>query len=470
MRQGKTSIWLPLLTALFTGGCATPTPFLTRSPGGPAHSLPPDQPAYIRLPLVVELPGPQTVGNQVAAAFKEGFQKAIPSLTFPAQGQDYPLWLDPVSMGVSGDKLLTSLLIHYHPLSTPQPSGKKEGPKTTGGSEGVTTVLAQFQSAFEWSSDWYLRLSPLRLPNQALPEAVEQVRRAGEDLLRQGNWKFGEKLRGFSNIKPQAAEMWDVVQEPIYLDKGIWLLIRPERVGVGWMRASPEKKIETVLEIEAHPVVIFGSEPAVQKRPLPPLKPVPPGPLGFHAVSTLQIGFPEINRRLVDSATGIVGRTLKESGDFKAKVTSLKIFSLGGQVGVKAEVEYNPIVNLKDGPSSLTLYLKGTPHYDARKRRFDFPDLDFDLKTGDLLLQTAKWLLKSDMRDQLRKQAKVPLGPKLDEVKKRMDEVFNRPLGPHTELTAKVDSLKVVDAFTDDKGFVAQVSLDGQATLHVTWK
>src|SRR5690242_17709874 len=84
MRHGRTPIRWLLLTVLFTGGCGAPAPFLTRSPAGPAHFLPPDEPAYIRIPLLVELPGPKTVGDQVAAAFKEGFQRAIPNLTFPA--------------------------------------------------------------------------------------------------------------------------------------------------------------------------------------------------------------------------------------------------------------------------------------------------------------------------------------------------------------------------------------------------
>ena len=95
---------------------------------------------------------------------------------------------------------------------------------------------------------------------------------------------------------------------------------------------------------------------------------------------------------------------------------------------VEVKLQYNPlIVNLGTKPAKLTVYLGGLPRFLPKKRMFDMPDLDYDLKSSDLMVQVADFLFKSDFKNQLRKVAVLPIGPKVDMIKEKVNKALNRP-------------------------------------------
>jgi hypothetical protein len=73
------------------------------------------------------------------------------------------------------------------------------------------------------------------------------------------------------------------------------------------------------------------------------------------------------------------------------------------------------------------------------------------------------------MRDQLRKDAVIPVGKKLDTLKLQLNQMLNRPIGKHIVLKTTVTSLKMQEAFVTDYGIEGQVAMDGDASVNVTW-
>ena len=136
---------------------------------------------------------------------------------------------------------------------------------------------------------------------------------------------------------------------------------------------------------------------------------------------------------------------------------------------MEVKVSYQPILNLSDKPAQLTLYLRGTPRYEAGERVFDFPDLDFDIKTDDFLVQAADWILKPGVVDQLRQISRLPIGAKTDQLKARMNTVLNRPIEKMGRLDTKVDSFDVIDGFADNEGVEARVNLRGTSVMELNW-
>jgi hypothetical protein len=280
-------------------------------------------------------------------------------------------------------------------------------------------------------------------------------------------------LKIVTDLEPRARELWADIQEPIFLDNRIWLVIRPETVSVGQLRLNPRRlqTLDTAFEMTARPQILFGEKPQVDKRPLPPLIPYRKGPSGFHALSNVKITYPEATRFLRDPRIGIIGQVIPGTGDRKLRVVGLRFYGSGGKVVAEVQLQYNPFpVNLGDKPAQMTVYLVGTPRYQPAKRLFDLPDLDFDVKTSDFLVQVAEWIFKSDMRRMLRHKAKVPIGPKLDDLSAHLSTILNRSLGPHATLNVREVSLKVLDSFADNEGMKARVALDGDTDLKVDWK
>jgi len=288
------------------------------------------------------------------------------------------------------------------------------------------------------------------------------IHEIGQNAAKPNALLFKSPLSGFSNL-------WDVLQEPIFIDNHIWLLIRPETLSAGLMEPAKDNPFtwKGALEMSAHPILLFGDKPEVRKKLLPPLTPYKPGPAGFHAVSNITIRFKEANRILADPKSGLVNYPIRGSGSYHLRVKGVRLYGSGGQVIAETQIQYNPLINLDGKPSRMTIYFRGTPEYDPARELFYLKRLDFDVKTGDLLVQIADWIFKSDILKTLRRKAHIPIGSKMDQLRERMNVVLNCPVGAHSRLETRVDSFRMLGAFVDRDGIEAQVSLDGTARLRL---
>jgi hypothetical protein len=274
------------------------------------------------------------------------------------------------------------------------------------------------------------------------------------------------------HIETHMGDLWATMQKPIYLDKDLWLLIRPHDLSIGMARADLKRAatLHSVLEMTASPQIIFGPKPPTTSSPMPPLRKYRPGPGNFQAMSNTRISYKEINQYFRDPRLKIIGMVLPGSGDRKLTLEGIRLYGSGGQVVVEVKVHYNPlIINFEGTPAKLTVYLRGTPRYLPKKQVFDMPDLDYDIKSEDLMVQVADWLLKSDFRDELRKAAKIPIGGNMEVVKGKINKALNRKLGPYSQIHTQVNSFKVLDGFADNEGLDVRLSLEGTATLEVIW-
>jgi hypothetical protein len=267
--------------------------------------------------------------------------------------------------------------------------------------------------------------------------------------------------------------LWSKMESPIRLDKNIWLLIRPASLSVGMMRTDLKRAstLHAVVEMTASPEVLFGAIPLVTHVKMPPLQPFQPGPGIFQAMANTHINFEDANRYFRDPRMGIIGKVLPGSGERKLTIEGIRVYGSGGKVSVEVKLLYNPLIlNLSDKPAKLTLYLSGTPRYLPKKRVFDLPDLDYDIKSSDLMLQVADFILKGDFRNQLRGIAIVPAGLKMDILKAKITKKLNRALGRYAHVRTQVNSFEVLDGFADNEGFEARVTFKGTATLEVIWR
>ena len=284
---------------------------------------------------------------------------------------------------------------------------------------------------------------------------------------------FKELLRFFSYARPRAGEVWFQMQQPIYLDKGVWFLFRPQSLSAGktHLNPGPPARLVTILEMAARPVLVFQEErPSVTVKALPPLTVYKPGPRGFHAQSNVRVTYDEASRLLTDLRMGIVGYVFPESGGRKLTITRVRFYGSGGKVIAEVGLRYEPFpFNLSNRPARMTVYLRGTPRYLPKKQMLDLPDLDFDIKTGDFLVQAAAWIFDSDLKKELRRKARIPIGPKLNELSGKLQLALNRRLDPHTELSTRIYSLKVTEVFADNEGLVARATVQGDSSVNVDW-
>lgn len=274
-------------------------------------------------------------------------------------------------------------------------------------------------------------------------------------------------------LRNRMGALWASMAAPIRLDDNLWLVIRPTSLSVGRMRTDLKRAatLHAVVEMTAAPEVVFGPMPLTTPTTMPPLQPFQPGPGTFQAMTNTHIAYADANQFFSDPRMGIVGQVLPGSGERKLTIEGVRVYGSGGKVIVEAKVRYNPLIlNLSDKPAHLTLYLRGTPRYLPKRRVFDLPDLDYDIKSGDLMLEIADFVFKGDFRDQLRRVAVVPVGAKMDILKEKITKKLNRALDRYAHLRTQVNTFDVLDGYADNEGLVARVTFKGTATLEVIWR
>ena len=271
---------------------------------------------------------------------------------------------------------------------------------------------------------------------------------------------------------PHLTELWARMQEPIFLDKDFWLVVRPETLGIGRARSDLKRAstAQVVLEMTARPEIVFGPKPEVVPIPLPPLQKFQAGPAIFRAMSNARFSYAEANDYFRKPEQGLLGRVLSAKGERKLTLVGLTFRGEGGKVELEAKLLYDPpILNLTGHPSEMTVHLWGKPRFLPKRRVFDFPDLDFDVDSGNLLVKLMDLLYKNHFRTLLRRLAKVPIGLKLDWMRGRIDLALNKPIGRFARLKTQAKSFKVIDAFADEDGIEIRVSIQGTAVLQVVW-
>jgi hypothetical protein len=97
------------------------------------------------------------------------------------------------------------------------------------------------------------------------------------------------------------------------------------------------------------------------------------------------------------------------------------------------------------------------------------PDLDYDVKSSDLMVQVADLLFKSQIRDQLRKIAVLPIGGKLAVIQGKINKALNRPLGEFARLQTQVNYFRVLGGYADNEGIEVRAAIQGSADLEVIW-
>jgi len=103
------------------------------------------------------------------------------------------------------------------------------------------------------------------------------------------------------------------------------------------------------------------------------------------------------------------------------------------------------------GSESGTFYLTGTPEYKAEKKVLVINNLDFDIKTRDLLVKSAKWMFNRKILQGLQPYTRFELGPYEQDILNRINQQLNREIYSGVKMSGKVDliTLKKIYPFKD---------------------
>lgn len=236
-----------------------------------------------------------------------------------------------------------------------------------------------------------------------------------------------DKQIGSVDLRPEVEKVWQALQSPIDLSGYGKLHLMPEKLSLGKMNFKGDSAFVDVA-ISSKPVVYIGKQPQTEKL-LPPLSDYSAGN-GFSISLDVEAQYDSLSRVVTSAIKG-------------------KIVELNGKQIIFEELiiqsAHGKQLNLAlrfSGSKKGILYLNATPSFDSKLQLLSFPDIDYDIKTKNLILKSAKWLFDKRITDTLKEKAIIDMKTYLDEMKVLINEQLNQEISSGVYMSGKVHKLE----------------------------
>lgn len=301
-------------------------------------------------------------------------------------------------------------------------------------------VQTNSQVSFTWTERPYLEIGILKIPIGSMVEKVveQQLGRIAATLDTEAKKQL--------QFKSQVEGYWKQLFAPIAISGPVpaMLYLSPDSVYLSPVVADATA-IRATAGIRTTVLLSTTGEVAGAKRLV---KPMPNLRINQPLQESVQLSL--VAGLDYATATRFANENLSnkdysfENGRHKIRIEAILLYGSGNtlvaKVKLKGKAKAGLIGNKKiDG----TYYFKGTPYYDAASMEIRIKDFDFDIKSRDILLQSAEWLFKSSFRKQVAEQLRYPVKKELAEVRKLAESSLKQQqLGEFLQLSGRIDRLE----------------------------
>ncbi len=249
---------------------------------------------------------------------------------------------------------------------------------------------------------------------------------------------------------------WNTMQRPIRLSDSIWFTINPRSAQLGSVTRDSGKVVAN-LRLGAAPRIVTGPRPPdsalLSAIPLLQFGGVPEE--GLHVPLEATFTYP-VATSLVRKA--LVGRSIDVTRR-RIRIEDARLLGIGGG-RVALGVHFGGAVN-------GTVYLTGTPRLDTVTRQVHVPDLEYDVGSARLLVRGVEWVRDVNVRDFLRKQARIPDSEALERLRVLAEKGMNRELAPGVTLVARIAATRALGVHATTKELRVRALATGEARLAI---
>lgn len=293
-------------------------------------------------------------------------------------------------------------------------------------------------------------IGPLSFKPRSIVEGITQpVQRIVSNLV-------AGKLNDLFPLKMQVAKVWNSTRKPILLDKkyGAWLKVSPQEVMLYPLHAQ-DNRIRLSVGISTYAELVVGPEPAASPlRPLPNLKITNT----FDKTFRIDLNADLFYKDLRAIATPLlIGKRIDSDGK-SVLIKNFDLYGSGDKLVVKLETE---------GSLEGVFYLTAKPVFDPQTNIFSVEDVDFDMQTQSLLLQSADWFLHSTIRFMIQEKLNMNLTKRLEKSRQMAGKALAHvPLVEHVFLKGDVKNLKFNDVIVQQDKLSIRIYTEGESGIY----
>jgi hypothetical protein len=234
-----------------------------------------------------------------------------------------------------------------------------------------------------------------------------------------------------------------------------WLKLTPREVMLSPLYAQ-NNRVKLNVGIKSFAELVVGPEPAAQPPlPLPNLKLVSTFDKSFRIALNADLFYKDIlsiaSPLLLNKAFDSDGKTII--------IKDLDLYGNGDKFVIKVATK---------GALDGVFYLTGKPRFDPQTNIFSVEDVDFDLQTQSILLQSADWFLHSMIKSRIQEKLNMDLTKRLEQSREMAQKAIAQvQLADHVLLKGNIKTLQFSDALVQKDNISIQVYTEGESAIYL---
>ncbi|HLO82749.1 MAG TPA: DUF4403 family protein [Chitinophagaceae bacterium] len=332
---------------------------------------------------------------------------------------------------------------------------------TCGLREGERKVNVAFAASLKLTPDYRIsaninRLEPVPLDkcnicvfNIDITSIVMDRLRAQLDEARKG---ILDTLANTS-LRPQFQKIWDLLNtvQPIY-NYG-YLQINPQQIRIGDFYAVRDTMVLNV-GLTARPVVT-QARPAELRTIVPALNPTP-SRKGFSIFTDAYLDY--------DSITNIINAQIQkkridlEMGKYIV-VEKTQVYGVGNE-SLILKVNFS-------GSASGEFYLTGKPIYDQQKKILKLDNLQFDIRSKNMMLRSAEWLFSKRILKEIEPYTRLDILPYETMLLEKVNGQLNTEIRKGVMMKGHVNTVSIEKIYPFNESLVVRFSSKGELDILV---
>ncbi len=333
-----------------------------------------------------------------------------------------------------------------------------------GFSEPERRVNVSFTSAMSVQPDYKVRLYVKRNEPQPLDKC--EVCFWGQDITKQvmkgltseldASKKDLEINYGTVDLKSRFQQVWDQMNKVYNLYGLGWLQINPGKFRINNLFILKDS-LNIHLGLSAKPIVSF-EKPAEKSSWVPNMG----GNSGRHGFSIFLDAVLSYDSLGTIMNQNIAGKEFDFKKGFVKKkfiLDSCKVYG-GGFDKLVIRINFS-------GTNTGIFYLTGKPVYDTAKRMIEVKDINFDIKSKNILLGSADWLFDKKITREISKYARFELGPYIDSAKISMNKELNRELSKGIRSSGSIKNIRLAGIYPMQQHLIIRSNCEGNLSVKV---
>jgi hypothetical protein len=249
------------------------------------------------------------------------------------------------------------------------------------------------------------------------------------------------------DLRPEMEETWQLMSEPTDLEGYGFLYLNPRNVSVSKIRYVGDTAYFNAI-LEAYPKIYLDTQ-IQEDVPMPDLTQYKPSK-GFDITMDISASYDSLSSIITQNVAGTRMEVKGKEIEFK----NVEVHgAMNNQLSLKIDF---------DGKKKGSLYLVGTPTFNADSQHISFPDMEFDIKTKSALLKSAKWLFDKKITDFIRESSSMDLDPYLDTLKSTLNENLRMELTKGIFMNGEVDQVQINSIHPRETELFIRISSNGK--------